>query len=440
MKDIINRVLIFFLLWGMATCAFGQTEGEFNLKEGDKMSQEIVELLERNGGEIGKPTIINFWASWCVPCVRELKLLDSILNETNKLNVLSVTYEDEEKVASFLNRQEDLQKSSLHILSSDTLLKNYFPHRILPHNIWIDKEGVIQHITGGEEMKRENLLSFADQKSIEVHSKNDNILFDPVAPFHLSDSEFVYRSILTKRIDGILSGETVKGRGYGDKRVISRVFTYNATINNMLWLAVNKGVSPNDFFNIMRIETNDSSRFFSPSQAPLTFKESKYESNQEWKMENTHCYELRMPEYINADIFYSYMLEDLKRNFSFDVEIMEDSIMCSVITAENRDVSSYDSKDTSIFILTKNEIRVENVSMLSLFQSLNERLKNNPNDIPEDPPFIDRTEGMRISFNLNFKEGLPKYEDIKKLIEEKYGIKILHQREKYPITIIKDMR
>jgi thiol-disulfide isomerase/thioredoxin len=40
----------------------------------------------------GKPTLVNLWASWCAPCVKELPTLDKLAKaEAGKLNVLAVS-------------------------------------------------------------------------------------------------------------------------------------------------------------------------------------------------------------------------------------------------------------------------------------------------------------------------------------------------------------
>lgn len=431
-----NSIIISLLL--LLSCVSLGVAQNKEIKVGDKIPDHIMKTVNINLAE-PKPTIINFWATWCVPCIKELKLLDSVLKETDGINILSVTYEDEKKVEPFLERNNDLQSNRLTILHSDTLFIKYFPHRALPHNIWIDSDGIVQYITGAEEMTDKNIKSFLMGKIIETKEKNDILDFDPRKPFHLSDSQFVYRSILTERIDGILSGATVSRSGFADRKKIKRVFSYNQTLNSMLWNAVNKGVSPNNYYNTMRIETSDSLRFFSPTQAPLTFEKSNYNSRHEWRKEHTHCYELRLPKYISDTTFYTYMLDDLKRNFNIEVEVVEDSILCSIITADNGRISEPVPNDSTVLILSKDGLRAENVSILSLFQFLNETIKKGLNDTPIDPPFIDRTGGMRVSINLEFKHGIPKYERVKELIEELYGIRIRHQKDKYKITIIKDM-
>jgi thiol-disulfide isomerase/thioredoxin len=43
----------------------------------------------------GKPTLVNLWASWCAPCVKELPTLDKLAKaEGGRLNVVAISQDD----------------------------------------------------------------------------------------------------------------------------------------------------------------------------------------------------------------------------------------------------------------------------------------------------------------------------------------------------------
>ena len=75
------------------------------------LSQELVRLpeLQKLIHQPGSVKVINFWATWCAPCVKEMPLLEK-LNEDDKntkVILVSMDYDpDPAKVKRFIDRKK----------------------------------------------------------------------------------------------------------------------------------------------------------------------------------------------------------------------------------------------------------------------------------------------------------------------------------------------
>ncbi len=115
------------------------------------------EAVDLNGNNIkfsdfkGKVILINFWATWCGPCRKEIPYLNIIFEKfrTNKEVVfIGITDEDKKDVEEFLKKNE----YKLNILLGS--IKNIYDVYGVPTTILIDKNGFIQfrHVGFGDGM------------------------------------------------------------------------------------------------------------------------------------------------------------------------------------------------------------------------------------------------------------------------------------------------
>jgi len=90
----------------------------------------------------GRPAVINFWATWCVPCFQEHPLLVSTARSLgDRVRFVGVIYEDsEEQVREFLARQGAAYPSLVDPGSRTAIAFGVFG---VPETYFIDAEGKI---------------------------------------------------------------------------------------------------------------------------------------------------------------------------------------------------------------------------------------------------------------------------------------------------------
>jgi len=88
---------------------------------------------------LNKYTLVTFWASWCVPCHRELPKLKAIKKRfDNKLQLLSISIDSDQK--KFLKAVENNKSEWPQVLATSTVINTY-GIRAIPLYLLIDQAG-----------------------------------------------------------------------------------------------------------------------------------------------------------------------------------------------------------------------------------------------------------------------------------------------------------
>src|SRR5262249_23160592 len=99
----------------------------------------------------GKVVVLDFWATWCAPCVHELPVFQE-LHEAYRdkgFEIVGINVEDDNPdVAGFLKKN---QIHYTNLLGNDKIQELYGPLTGFPTTFIIDRSGTIrEHYTGGQ--------------------------------------------------------------------------------------------------------------------------------------------------------------------------------------------------------------------------------------------------------------------------------------------------
>jgi thiol-disulfide isomerase/thioredoxin len=102
------------------------------------LQDETVKLSDYRG----KLVLINLWATWCAPCIKEIPMMDKIRrdNQEKNLVVLPLSIDEEhDKVAAFLDRHQYTDYPSL--IDPQQLIEQMLPADVVPATYVFDGEG-----------------------------------------------------------------------------------------------------------------------------------------------------------------------------------------------------------------------------------------------------------------------------------------------------------
>ncbi|MDA3844436.1 MAG: TlpA disulfide reductase family protein [Candidatus Kapabacteria bacterium] len=113
--------------------------------------------VDINGKEIslkdfkGKVIILDFWASWCGPCVKELPFLSELYNKYKDqgLEVVAVNIDKRSKNAKKFLKRIKFDPNFSIILDNEQKIPPKFNFETMPTTFIIDKTGLIRFIHEG---------------------------------------------------------------------------------------------------------------------------------------------------------------------------------------------------------------------------------------------------------------------------------------------------
>jgi thiol-disulfide isomerase/thioredoxin len=326
----ISRVIAFsLLLWagtgGSLSLAQAQppTAAAPGLAVGDAVPQTTVtQVLQAPSRTVklsdyqGKLLILDFWATWCKPCIPSLQKLDTLQRKfKGQLAVLAVTEEPEAKALALLQKRG----ISLPSAVGNTNLKALFPHQALPHQVWI-KDGRVLAITGGASATEANIRKVLAGQPLALRA-GATVLLDKSLPLFVngnggSGENLLYQSVLSGRLNTSTSGMSRAGG--------NRILVYNVSLAYLFYEAFSHVLPFDARNNRLLWEVPDTLRRRLVGEGltkKMTGDAVRDQPLADWLQQNTYCYSLTLPRKRPATELNARMAQDLNGYFGLQLGV-----------------------------------------------------------------------------------------------------------------------
>ncbi len=159
------------LLWGLSVPGRAQEStlldlGGLNI--GDTLAYPVlVDVLNAPDGLLdmesfkGKLIILDFWHTGCSGCVAAFPKMDSLQQRfENNVQIIAVNTESLDSTERFFSKLKAKWRPRFPLVTNDRVLNRLFPHKLVPHHVWVDENGVVRYITGGVNTNEKSIREF----------------------------------------------------------------------------------------------------------------------------------------------------------------------------------------------------------------------------------------------------------------------------------------
>jgi thiol-disulfide isomerase/thioredoxin len=94
----------------------------------------------------GRVTVLDFWATWCGPCIKAMPKLEAIAAQHPDVDVIAINLDDPAAARALFDRHG---WTKLRLVADDGEVSQRYNVSSIPHSVVIDRGGVVRHIVRG---------------------------------------------------------------------------------------------------------------------------------------------------------------------------------------------------------------------------------------------------------------------------------------------------
>lgn len=423
-----------------AAINIGETVPDAELAGVINYSSQSLKLIDFRG----KLLVLDFWATWCAPCIAAFPKLDSLQRKfEGRLEILPVSAEEKSRIESFFTKMRKIRPVSFSSVAEDRYLDKLFPHLFLPHYVWIDQNGVFLGATGADQLTGKNIQDILDGKRVSLVQKKDNdnyVVTDVIGDYSLfapsvlvrSEDTVVLRnipsanikfhSLLTGFTDGLVSGGSFSADG-------TELHVNNMPIRNLYRTAFLGSKVQAFNANSIIIDIKDSILY----NRITTYKRSSAAELRGWLMDNGYCYSIKVAADLK-DQKAKIMLRELNDYFGNLLRIVGkmEKRSCKVLALKRtNDKMDFISKGRTP------EVRSDKLSLTIHNGNVTDLIDNLAIPLQNLPVIVDET-GIVEKIDVELECQLS---DIKTLNQElkRYGLELKEVERMVEVGVISEL-
>ncbi len=167
MGKMLNGILAMVIALGLVTTACQSKQDSVQVPQVGKLAPgfqlpDLSGQLVSLGDLRGNPVLVNFWASWCGPCVYEMPYIQEVYNRWSDRGLVVLAISIGESPSQVREFMESNHLSFPVLLDGDGAVAEQYNIRGIPTTVFVDKEGIIRAMRVG---------AFPGQAAIEENLK-----------------------------------------------------------------------------------------------------------------------------------------------------------------------------------------------------------------------------------------------------------------------------